>query len=56
MFKPKWATNVLGARFIREELGRPTPPKVTKEVGLITRWTKKNAKTIRSIKYAYGII
>jgi hypothetical protein len=27
MFKPTWATNVLGARFMWTELGRPTPPK-----------------------------
>jgi hypothetical protein len=43
MFKPTWATNVLGARFIWMELGWPTPPKSATEVGRVVRRTKKNA-------------
>jgi hypothetical protein len=43
MFKPTWATNVLGTRFMWTELGRPTPPKSATEVGRVVRRTKKNA-------------
>jgi hypothetical protein len=43
MFKPTWATNVLGARFMWTELGRPTPPKSATEVRHVVRRTKKNA-------------
>jgi hypothetical protein len=44
IFKPTWATNILGARFIWTELGQPTPPKSTTELGHVVRWTKKNAE------------
>jgi hypothetical protein len=43
MFKPTWATNVLGARFIWTELSWPIPPKSAMEVGRVVRRTKKNA-------------
>jgi hypothetical protein len=43
MFKPTWATNDLGARFIWTELGWPTLPKSATEVGQVVRRTKKNA-------------
>jgi hypothetical protein len=36
IFKPTWATNVLGARFIWTELGLPTPPKSATELGHVT--------------------
>ena len=42
MFKPTWATNILGMRFIWIELGRPTPPKSATEIGRAIRRTKKN--------------
>ena len=42
-FKPTWATNVLGTRFIWTELGRPTPPKSATEIGRAVRRTKKDA-------------
>jgi hypothetical protein len=44
MFKPTWATNVLGARFIWTELGRPIPPKSATEFGRVVHRTKKNAE------------
>jgi hypothetical protein len=44
MFKPTWATNVLGARFIWTELGRPTPPKSATDIGRVVHRTKKNAE------------
>ena len=43
MFKPTWATNVLGARFIWTKLGRPIPPKSTTKIGRAVSRTKKNA-------------
>jgi hypothetical protein len=43
MFKPIWVMNVLDARFMWMELGRPTPPKSVTEVGRVVRRTKKNA-------------
>ena len=43
VFKPTWSTNVLGARFIWTELGRPTPPKSATEIGRVVRRTKKDA-------------
>ena len=33
VFKPSWSTNILSARFIWTELGRPNPPKSTTGVG-----------------------
>ena len=44
MFKPTWATNVLGARFIWTELGRPTLPKSATKIGRAIHRTKKDAK------------
>jgi hypothetical protein len=48
--KSTWATNVLGARFIWTELGRPTPPKSATKLGRVVRKTKKNAEN--DAKYA----
>jgi hypothetical protein len=44
MFKPIWATNVLGARFIKNKLDRSTPPESTTEVGHFARRMKKNVE------------
>ena len=43
VFKPTWATNVLGARFIWIELGWPKPLKSTMEIGRAVCRTKKDA-------------
>ena len=43
VFKPTWVTNVLGTRFIWTELGWPTPPKSTTEIGRVVQRTKKDA-------------
>ena len=43
MFKPTWATNVFGTRFIWTELEWPTPPKSATEIGRVVRKTKKKA-------------
>ena len=42
MFKPTWATNVFGARFIWTKLGQPTPPKSVTEIGRAVCRTKKD--------------
>ena len=44
VFKPTWATNVLGARFIWTELGRPRPPKGATEIGRVVKRTRKDAE------------
>jgi hypothetical protein len=50
IFKPTWAMNVLGARFMWTELGRPTPPKSATEIGRSARRTKKNYKNDKKYK------
>jgi hypothetical protein len=50
IFKPIWATNVLGARFNWTELGRPTPSKSAMELGRVVRQTKKNAENDAKFK------
>ena len=42
--KSMWAMNVLGARFIWMELGRPTPPKSATKLGQVVRKIRKNAE------------
>ena len=49
IFKPIWAINVLGARFIWTELGQPIPPKSATESGRAVYRTKMNA--INDAKY-----
>jgi hypothetical protein len=44
MFKPMWATNILGARFIWIELERAIPSKFATKVGRVVRRTKKNVE------------
>jgi hypothetical protein len=44
IFKPTWATNILGAKFIWIKLDRPIPPKSATEVGQVARRMKKNVE------------
>ena len=53
VFKPTWATNVLGARFIWTELGRPRPPKGATEVGKVIKRTRKDADN--DMKYKVNV-
>jgi hypothetical protein len=53
VFKPTWATNVLGARFIWTELGRPKPPKSATQIGRVVKRTKNDAVNDRKYKVNY---
>jgi hypothetical protein len=50
IFKPTWATNVSGVRFIWIELGCPMPPKSATEIGRSARRTKKNFENDKKYK------
>ena len=53
VFKPTWAMNVLGARFIWIELGRPKPLKSATQIKRVVKRTKKDAENDKKYKVNY---
>ena len=50
IFKPSWATNILGARQVWMTLGSPRPPKEATEIGKHVQSIRRNKEAFNNIE------